>query len=1034
MLRAMRGAWETDPSYLPPVMDAVRFFDSQALPSELRRELEALAARPDVPIRRCVDALLADVDGRHPVPVADADNTECGWLTQMMRFSHYATTEAAVREAAGRLAAQYPESPALIHIGLIELWAGAQWDSLHAWATRLTRDTTHPLLRALGFTYVPQTLHARSRHEDAFRAERALEQFARASPPRVRHWALLGLGGHRGGAAAAQGTLLAAHADSVWATYQAWQTAIAREADPAFAITLRMWVGSTLLDNGDLAGSLAVWDTLVAAAESLDHAGLRAASLMRRGRTRVKLGDWPGAERDLLAARRLAAHHASLRTAYETEHNLLHLYEAQGRAAEARQAGERFVALTASGGLTPVRMMSRHDLGWFLQRRGEQEAARRHFEAMVADVDSLPETNESPYFAGEYYEAIGDLDRAAAYYRRALAACSTCPRALEALALLAAETDDASAAAAYARESDRHTVDMAYPEWRPLLPGVLARAGRIDEAVMEFTRAREDAYRQGRSAGWARLSLELAQLEAARGALALATAIADSAAAAAERVGDHETGVRARALAALGRIHRGDTRTGLPALERSLRQARQGRLPQVEADVRVLHGDGLAALGRTAAALAEFNRAADLTDSIALSLAHDPTRAGFRGATQLRVTNRALATIVARPTTPTAAREYAEWSARRKGRGTVGDAAARRAMLDRVRLADLQARLGPSHAVIDYAVLDTAVAALVVTDRAARIVRLPVAADTLRALVVTLYARIAPRVGSRVDRARAAFDYDVARALYADLVAPLETVLGDRTRLTIVPDAPLHLVPFDALVISGSVAAPVFVLDRYTVTLATSLSGDGHNPEALPAGEIVALSGPASGSASADTEREVAAIADLMHGRTVRRFTGAAATEGAVRASASRAAVLHFAAHARPNPHQPEYGRVTLSPASEDDGLLHVYEIRRLRLPGSLVVLSVCESAAGRLAGGEGPLSLSRAFFQAGASAVLGTLWPVDETAAGLMEEFYRGLARGDPPAVALRTAKLARRGGPNPSPLRWAAFELVGGGVAAAR
>jgi CHAT domain-containing protein len=174
------------------------------------------------------------------------------------------------------------------------------------------------------------------------------------------------------------------------------------------------------------------------------------------------------------------------------------------------------------------------------------------------------------------------------------------------------------------------------------------------------------------------------------------------------------------------------------------------------------------------------------------------------------------------------------------------------------------------------------------------------------------------------------------------------------------------------------------------------------------------------------TEREIAAIAEAMRGRTVRQFVGAAATEGAVRAHAPGAAVLHFAAHARPNPHQPEYGRVTLFPAGDDDGVLHVHETRRLRLPGSLVVLSACESAAGRMVAGEGPLSLSRAFLQAGASGVVGTVWPVGEATTQLMGRFYRELAAGQSTADALRAAKQSLLHGAYPSPLDWAAFSLV--------
>jgi CHAT domain-containing protein len=78
------------------------------------------------------------------------------------------------------------------------------------------------------------------------------------------------------------------------------------------------------------------------------------------------------------------------------------------------------------------------------------------------------------------------------------------------------------------------------------------------------------------------------------------------------------------------------------------------------------------------------------------------------------------------------------------------------------------------------------------------------------------------------------------------------------------------------------------------------------------------------------------------------------------------------------------------------------------------------------LLGGEGVLSLSRAFLRAGASGTVATLWPAGPATADLMGAFYPALARGETPATGLREAKLALRRGRWSNPFHWASFALV--------
>jgi CHAT domain-containing protein len=143
--------------------------------------------------------------------------------------------------------------------------------------------------------------------------------------------------------------------------------------------------------------------------------------------------------------------------------------------------------------------------------------------------------------------------------------------------------------------------------------------------------------------------------------------------------------------------------------------------------------------------------------------------------------------------------------------------------------------------------------------------------------------------------------------------------------------------------------------------------------------------------------------------------------------------VLHLAAHAVVDGARPERSAVVLAPgAPEEDGLLQMREIVDLDLGGKLVVLAACRSSSGAILRGEGPLSLARAFFQAGASAVVGSLWALrDQDAAALMDGFYRALGRGEPAAIALATAQRERIAAGSPA-AAWSGVVLLGDGALA--
>ena len=121
-----------------------------------------------------------------------------------------------------------------------------------------------------------------------------------------------------------------------------------------------------------------------------------------------------------------------------------------------------------------------------------------------------------------------------------------------------------------------------------------------------------------------------------------------------------------------------------------------------------------------------------------------------------------------------------------------------------------------------------------------------------------------------------------------------------------------------------------------------------------------------------------------------------------------------------------------------DDGLLTASEVAQLKLNADWVVLSACNTAAADKPGAEALSGLARAFFYAGARALLVSHWPVDsEITVKLMTTIFAKLAENPEitTAEAVRQATLtAMDDSTHPewaNPTSWAPFVLVGeGGV----
>lgn len=141
--------------------------------------------------------------------------------------------------------------------------------------------------------------------------------------------------------------------------------------------------------------------------------------------------------------------------------------------------------------------------------------------------------------------------------------------------------------------------------------------------------------------------------------------------------------------------------------------------------------------------------------------------------------------------------------------------------------------------------------------------------------------------------------------------------------------------------------------------------------------------------------------------------------------------IIHFATHSIIDERRPDRSSIvlTLDEDPTEDGFLQMREIYNMKLNSDLVTLSSCQTGLGEFIHGEGIEGINRAFFYAGSSSVLMSLWAINDQASyQLMERFYFHLRSSESIMEALRKAKLEMiESGVLSHPYYWAGFIASG-------
>ena len=278
------------------------------------------------------------------------------------------------------------------------------------------------------------------------------------------------------------------------------------------------------------------------------------------------------------------------------------------------------------------------------------------------------------------------------------------------------------------------------------------------------------------------------------------------------------------------------------------------------------------------------------------------------------------------------------------------------------------------------------------------------------------------------------------RTLHEIVIGPISDLIqGDE--LIIVPEGPLWLAPYAAFVDSNlkhlSESTKIRIIPSLkSLKLILDCPANYHSKNgALLVGDpwVQDVCSHQNGKLQQlpYAKKEVEMIGRILN---TAPLTGTEATKDVVLSQLSSAALVHIAAHGRM-----ETGEIALAPSptrtsripQEEDFLLTMADVLKVKLRAKLVVLSCCHSGRGEIKA-EGVVGIARAFLGAGARSVLVSLWAIDDEATlEFMNNFYQHLVKGRSASEALNRAMKCLRESEQFSEMRfWAPFVLIGDSV----
>lgn len=254
--------------------------------------------------------------------------------------------------------------------------------------------------------------------------------------------------------------------------------------------------------------------------------------------------------------------------------------------------------------------------------------------------------------------------------------------------------------------------------------------------------------------------------------------------------------------------------------------------------------------------------------------------------------------------------------------------------------------------------------------------------------------------------------------VYEELIAPVIDQISDKKKL-IVTNPSLPGIPLEALAIKSEGEYKTdYLIDKFNISYHYSTmlwySGRTNKKDAVRP-ELLALAPFSEGDGQTISTRaghkplphskeEVNNIYGLFKNNgfdATAYFSENATTESALE-HISDYSIIHIATHSEADFNDQNLARIHLAecidqPLDHTKTCLYPVQIYTLPLTAELVVLSSCDSGAGKILDNEGIMSLGRSFINAGASHVISSLWEADDLfSREFMVAFYRELMLED--------------------------------------
>lgn len=303
-----------------------------------------------------------------------------------------------------------------------------------------------------------------------------------------------------------------------------------------------------------------------------------------------------------------------------------------------------------------------------------------------------------------------------------------------------------------------------------------------------------------------------------------------------------------------------------------------------------------------------------------------------------------------------------------------------------------------------------------------------------------------------------------SNALYKSLIQPIEAQIQAGKKLIIIPDAILQQIPFSTLVNitkstseqNGDVSYQTidYPLLKYQISfhyssslwlLARQKKDINYDYEFIGFAPVFEddkeNSNPLFASNRGDlsplpySKQEVEQVANLftLQNKKSLAFINFQANQENLKSYATKTRRLHLATHSQTFTKTPFNSHIWLfgqdSTQNKIPQKLYASDFYAMSFPNELVVLSSCRSGVGQVVEGEGVITLTRSFLNAGTKNIIFSLWQIDDLATKeLMTLFYGFVTEGKTYSESLQLAKQKlSKSDKFKNPFYWAGFLLIG-------